>query len=437
MNPLVEESEIDFEKWKRKRKCTFVIYIFQYFLNGVENSINLATLWIYVTTIMNTDSPGIFNGVINAAFFLPTILFSSAIARYADRTRKIKLCLTIGICNVMLGHILYVIPFSPYYAVCGRFLQGFIRTMNPLMVGEIVRSYKSGETQYKVPMLTIAQSLGHSIAPVAIISLQNINFWIGSIHITYANISGLIMLGLVMILQLLVTFYAHDLSSEYDLKENEFNEADDHKNSSSTSISVLKDIFTNWQTLLMIVLTLVSVVPSLVRALPVFILEILHYSESVVNMSFAFFSAISIVIALVLVTHKVSAEGSYYLGTLSLIALMLISPIMLTLSMNFRNHGADITLLAFMIILMSLFRLGETMFAQITLAKLTRSSNQTYVESIRQIVRNIGDLIGVLSTVYYMSNLLPFCLITSIVSSLLVFILVKTSPSFINPTPVI
>ena len=187
----------------------------------------------------------------------------------------------------------------------------------------------------------------------------------------------------------------------------------------------------------MIVLTLVSVVPSLMRALPVFILEILHYSESVVNMSFVFFGVISIIISLVLVTQKVSPEGCYYFGTLSLLALMLISPIMLTLSINIRNHGADITLFAFMIILMSLYRLGETMFAQITLAKLTRSSNQTYVESIRQIVRNIGDCIGVLFTVYYMSNLLPFCLIISIVSLLLVFILVKTSASFLNPTPVI
>ena len=325
----------------------------------MEASVTLAMSWIYVTTIMNTDSPGTIYGLINAVFYLPTILFSSAIARYSDRTRKIKLCLTIGNCNVMLGSILYVIPFSPYYAVCGRFLQGFIATMNPLMVGEIVRSYRSCETQYKLPILTIAQSLGHSLAPIAVISLQNINFWIGNIHITYANISGLIVLGLVMILQLLVTFYAHDLSSEYDLKGNEFNEADYHKNSASTSIAVLKDIFTHWQTLLMIVLTLVSVVPSLMRTLPVFIMEILHYSESVVNMTFVFFGVLSIIIAIILVTHKLSPEGSYYFGTLSFLALMLISPIMLTLSMNIRNHVADITLFVFMIILMSLYRLGE------------------------------------------------------------------------------
>ena len=71
------------------------------------------------------------------------------------------------------------------------------------------------------------------------------------------------------------------------------------------------------------------------------------------------------------------------------------------------------------------------------MAKLTRSSNQTYVESIRVIVRNIGDIIGALLTVFAMFNLLPFCLITLIITSLLVFILARKSASFINPTPVI
>ena len=292
------------------------------------------------------------------------------------------------------------------------------------MVAKIVRSYQSGETQYKLPMLTVAQHLGYSLAPIAVISLQSVNLWVGSIHITYANITSLIVLGLVMIQQLLVTLFAHDLSSEYDLKEKEFNEEDVHKNPSATSVAVMKDIFTHWQTMLMIVLTFVSVAPSLVPALPVFIMEILQYSESVVNMSFAVLGVTSIIIALVLVTQKISPIGSYYLGTLSFLALMFISPIMLTLLMNVPNHCVDITLLAFIVILMSLFRLGETMFTHITLAKLTRSSNQTYVESIRQIARTIGDFMGVLLTVHYMSNLLTFCLITSIVSSLLVFILV-------------
>ena len=316
--PLVDIRQIDFEKWKRKRKFTFVIYIFQYVLTGVETSINLATLSIYVTALMNTDSPGTFYGLITAAFYFPTILFAPAIARYADRTRKIKLCLTIGNCIVMLGSILYVIPSSPYYAMCGRFLQGFIVTMRPLMVGEIARSYQSGEIQYKLPILTIAKHVGYSLAPVAAIFLQSINFWIGRIHITYANITGLIVLGLVIILQLLVTFCVHDLSLEFDLKQNEFNETDINKTSSSTSITTIKYIFTHWQTLLIMVITLVSELPSLIRGLPVFIMAVLHYSESVVNISFVCYGVISIIIALVLVTRKVSQEGSYYFGMFSL-----------------------------------------------------------------------------------------------------------------------
>ena len=435
--PLVEVSGINFEKWKRKRKFTFIIYIFQYFLTGVETSINLATLWIFATTLMNTDSPETFYGLINAAFYLPTILFAPVIARYADRTRKIKLCLMIGNGIVMLGGILYVIPFSPYYAVCGRFLQGFIVTMKPLMVGEIVRSYQSGEIQYKLPILTIAQHLGYSLAPVAAIFLQSINFWIGSIDITYANITGLIVFGSVMILQLLITLCVHDLSSEFDLKETEFNETDINIRSSFTSIVMLKDVFTHWQTLLMIAITLVCELPSLIRALPVFIMAVLHYSESVVNISFVCYGVISIIIALVLVTRKVSPKGSYYFGIFSLIALMIILPIMLTLSMNISNYGLNVTLLSLVVILLCFFRLGETIFTQITMAKLTRSSNQTYVESIRVIVRNIGEIIGALLTVCAMFNLLPFCLITLIITSFLVFILARKSASLINPTPVI
>ena len=93
-----------------------------------------------------------------------------------------------------------------------------------------------------------------------------------------------------------------------------------------------------------------------------FIIAVLHYSESVVNISFVCYGVISIVIALVLVTRKVSQKGSYYFGIFSLIALMIILPMMLTLSMNIPNYGVNVTLLTFIVILLCFFRLGENYF---------------------------------------------------------------------------
>ena len=432
------ESKIDIDKWKMKRKGTFVIYTIQYFVSGAEQSINLSTLWLYVTSLMNTNSPGTFYALINASFFLPPILFGPALARYADRTRNVKFCLIIGNCIAILGNILYVIPFSPYYALCGRFLQGFMLAMRSLMTGEIARSYPSNETQYNVPILAIVELLGYSLAPALMLYLQRTNFWMGNIHITYANVTGVVILGFVILLQVLIILFAHNLSAEYDLKGNEPSGAELNRSSSSTSLSILKDIFTHRETFLVIAYTFAMELPCLLRALPVFIISILHYEESFVNMVVGLFGAITIIIAMVMITIRIlSPEVSYYLGNFSLLALMFISPILLTLSMNIPNYGVNIILLILTVALTALYYLGDNLFTQVTMIKFTRSSNQCYVESIRQIVKRMGDIIGSLIIVSAMYNLLQFCLISSAVAALFIFLLARQSETLMNPTPVI
>ena len=149
----------DLESWKRKRKITFVVYVLQYFVSGMEVSINMGTLWIYVSTLINTERRGLFYGLINAAIFLPTILFSAPIARWADHTRRIKFCMIIINFLSMVGSILYIIPWSSIYALCGSFFQGFSITTRPLIVGEIACSFD--EVEQKLPLLTAFLYGGH------------------------------------------------------------------------------------------------------------------------------------------------------------------------------------------------------------------------------------------------------------------------------------
>ena len=432
------ESKIDIDKWKMKRKSTLVIYTIQYFVNGAEQSINISTLWLYVTSLMGTNSPGTFYALISASVFLPPILFGPLLARYADRTRNVKFCLIFGNSIAMLGSILYVIPFSPYCALCGRFLQGFMLALRSLMVGEIARSFPSSETQYYAPILSIVQLLGFSLAPALVIFLQRTNFWIGTIHITYANVTGVVILGFVILLQVLIILFAHNLSAEYDLKGNEPSEVELNRSSSSTSLGILKDIFTHRETFLMIAYTFAMELPCLLRALPVFIISIIHYEESFVNMVVGLYGAITIIISMVLITNRIiSPEVSYYLGNFSLLALMFISPIMLTLSMNIPNYGVNVTLLILTAVLKALYYLGDHLFTQVTMIKLARSSNQCYVESIRQIAKRMGNIIGSLIIVSAVYNLLQFCLILSAVAVLFIFLLARQSDTLMNPTPVI
>ena len=94
------------EKWIQKRRTTFMVIKYLYFIKGVENSANIATLWIYITTLMDTKHPEVFYGLINAAYYIPALLISVAVSRWADKTRRFKLCLIV---------ITYIICVAIFY----------------------------------------------------------------------------------------------------------------------------------------------------------------------------------------------------------------------------------------------------------------------------------------------------------------------------------
>ena len=380
-NQILTKCEL--KLWRRKRSRTFVVYILQYFVNGMELTVNIGTSWIYVSTLMNTDRPGLYYGLINAAAFLPPILFSAVIARWADHTRRIKFCLIIVNFLSMVGSILYIVPLSPLYALCGSFLQGFSLTARPLIVGEIARSFD--EVQQKLPILQGAYVVGLSMAPLFTVIFIETNFWIGNIHITYGNVSGLLILTLVALLQILVVTLVNDLSREFDLKK-EMNKCNGNNNPTCTVswLEVLKRIVSQTDTIFIMALTIFLGYLDAVcyRFLPFIIIQSLHYSYYVVNLSFTLFSVIVLIELFVLIKCKITTRGVYYCGIASLFSLIIISGELFIFAMHIHDFATNITTLVLFVFCLSLYSLSDKIFTQIICANLTHSSNQCYVEGI-------------------------------------------------------
>ena len=233
--------------WERKRTCTAIVFTLQYFIFGAQTSGNAATLWIYVTTIMKTDYPALLYGLIEASIFIPPILFSTVIGRRFDKTRRFRLCPIIANFMSIIGSILYVTS-SHYLALTGKFLQGCAIASRPLMVAEIVRSYHNNELQHKLPILSCAEAFGGAAGPVIMVMFLHTDFRIFDIHVTYANVSGLVFLSLGIVTQVLVVFMVSDLSREFDLKqhdENNIGNEDNTEENVKSLKSVLKKIVTN------------------------------------------------------------------------------------------------------------------------------------------------------------------------------------------------
>ena len=436
--------------WERKRTCTTIVFALQYFIFGAETTGNAATLWIYVTTLINTDSPGLLYGLINASIFIPPILFSTVIGRQIDKTRRVKLCLIIANFISMTGSVLYVTS-SPYLVLTGKFLQGCAIASRPLMVGEIIRSYHSNELQHKLPILSCAEAFGNAAGPIIMTVFLNTDFRIFDIHVTYANVFGVVFLSLGIVIQALVVFMVSDLSREFDLKQHyeysivnedntEENVNEDNTEEDARSLKdVLKNIVTNIDPLFVMLYTFYMSIflAATFRMLPIIIMRNFHYKNIMVNACYVINAITTGTLTLIIMFFKATCRQVYLCGVVGLLSLLVNAGFLFTFAFHINNTYITAPMLIVYAVLLSIHMLGEIIFVQVVCGKLTKSQNQSFVEGIRLFVLSLGCLLGAFIPVYACNNLVYFSIIMSVITIILLLIAFARRAHLPYPSPII
>ena len=440
MEKLISENK-QTRSWERKRTCTAIVFTLQYFIFGAETTGNAATLWIYVTTLINTDSPALLYGLINASIFIPPILFSTVIGRCFDKTRRVRLCLIIANFMSMIGSVLYVTS-SPYLVLTGKFLQGCSFASRPLMVGEIVRSYQSNELQHKLPILSSAEAFGGAAGPIIMTMFLHTDFRIFDIHVTYANVSGLIFLSLGIVIQVLVVLMVSDLSREFDLKQHyEYSivKEDNTEENIRSLKDVLKNIVTNIDPLFIMIYTFFTIIfiTATYRMLPIIIMRTFHYKNIMVNACYMINAITTGTLTLILMFFKITCRQVYLCGVAALLTLLVNAGFLFTFSFDINNAYITAPMLIVYAVLLSIHMLGEIIFAQVVCGKLSKSQNQSFVEGIRIFVMSLGSVLGALIPVYACNNLVYFAIIMSVIIIILLLIAFGRRAHLPYPSPII
>ncbi|XP_066924324.1 uncharacterized protein [Clytia hemisphaerica] len=210
-------------EWKAKRKRTYIAFCVVTFGLGLEYSLVFPSLWFYINNIIQADYPKLFYGSALSAYPLASIIGAFTIGRYVDRTRKAKQILILLLICEIFGNLLYSLYFSPWCPFFGRLLSGFGDVCNMIITGEIARSYPKNEITKKLSLVVMTFSCGFIIAPGANILFGDVRFSVFNFWITYGNIPGLLMAFVFTIVLSVVTFLVHDISREFDLKQNQEN----------------------------------------------------------------------------------------------------------------------------------------------------------------------------------------------------------------------
>jgi len=239
-------SATQLEAWKKKRKWTVIMFAVHRVVFGVQYSNIFSTLWIYLTTLVHTDNPHLWYGLISVSFHISGTILTLMVGRIVDKRRNIRSCYLVCTALTVIGNVLYSIPYSVYYVLAGRFITGAIVATRPIVVGEVARVYEKGEVLRMLSLQGMCFGFGLTMGPALNFLFVKFDYTIWNFHMTYANAPSLFLSVVFVILEIMIFYLIHDVSKEYDLKEDHAKqhnaEQENTKRSGSKPDKVLVDV---------------------------------------------------------------------------------------------------------------------------------------------------------------------------------------------------
>ena len=427
-----------------------------YLISGMHTAFMNATIWIYVTTQILTNKPYLVFAILNAIIFLPSVLLNPFIGYFGDKFRRPKLMLCITNMLSIVGSVLYMLYYSARYPIIGGFLLGFRFPLRSIMVAEIARSYSEDEVSRKLPLFSNFYYVGLCPTVVILIFFDKVDIHIGGFHIQYGNINAIFIIVMTIITQVLAVFYAHDLSMEYDLKQEE---ATQSKKSEYEEIKMVKNeeerkgllvehrfghlknmkrLFTSFDVVLSYFLTFLFGYAELtmLKYIPIVVLTKLNYSIIVLNIGLLANSLLSIAIIVFLVRVCITSKSAYYACLIAFLSMIVVG--FLFLLMNPTNSYTVNWILAMLVYtIFSVFYLADDVFLVCITAKLVKSDIQSFAESFRLSFKHIASVLAGLSIEIVADYYKTFYISLSLVILISLCLLLYRRKSLSKPLPLV
>ena len=208
----------DFNKWLKKRSRTVVAFRIITFTIGFEFGLAMITVFSYLEDILGISNPVEWLGWITAAYYFGSLLGNLTLTRIADRTRRTKIIILCASLFAFVGGALYMMPYSPYNLLFGRFLQGFADGLISVINGEIARVYPNEEVPKALTTFTGYYWIGLFLGPLVSVILTNVKFHLFGISIVMENLPGLVIACCWIVCFVVALLFVSDLSREFDLK---------------------------------------------------------------------------------------------------------------------------------------------------------------------------------------------------------------------------
>jgi len=439
-------------KWKRKRKLTMIGFVIVGTIVGIDYSVVLTTLYLYLQDVIETPHAKVYYGVIIGVFGLSSTIAGLISGRLVDKTRKIRLYLNVVVVFQIIGSFMYSIPYSVIFPLLGRALVGIGDPFVNVCSGEVVRIYNNEEGTRALWWLACTYSVGFIVGPAVSLVFKGIHFNIGSLEITYLNFVGIFM-GFLIVLTLIITnFMIYDCSAEIDLKEymkhhswnpdkteksEEQNEetllitVDNGDHAMMTWQHVVSKLLRNRDMLLLFVSTFFFMYCLFSTDVLLPLLCVVTLEWDITSMTYIFVVyGVGFTIILIIMSRFCTSSKRVYYGTLWCIVCQAMQFIfLLAIAKSQRENTQDIMLVGLYLINWLFVWCIEEVLLRSMVARMVPSQVQSFTESIRAGVARISTILAALTTPLLMTFLATWAIILIAITFafLICFILLRKS----------
>ena len=438
--------------WKVKRTKTCVGFIIENICLGMEYSLTFSTLWLYLEDLIKTEEKRFFYSLVSSVFIISQVAGAMIFGKITDKYRNVRMMFTFANALIIIGNVLYVVPFTPWFLVAGRSLSGFGAGVRVVTTSELARSFPREMLSSIFSLIGMTNGLGFVLGPVINFPFLKMDIWLYNVHVTYANVPGLYLAAIFALVQICNCFLIHDLSKEYDLKASQTDKNNEKEvlidenrtqlkqNCTDTSItSISKQIFLHIDIVLILLLSFGFMYSVVLFNLwqSMVIVKLLHWGPLEINIILLVNGISEFLLFMLLLKFPLNGMSMVYTSWLCALSLTGINLMLIAFKLYNLSLFLNITMWTLYSIFFAIVIIMEEIFLIGTLAKMSETGVQAFAESIRLVFSRIGALIALLTASITFQDIEYECAVLAILSGLAFCLLIWRRKSFQSPIVII
>jgi len=207
-------------EFKTKRRFSFVVINIFMFLGGIEYAVIFPTLWEYLRSLGVPESNVYYLGLCISAVTITDMFMGLFIGRLLDKfSRVLPFILVLNIFQI-LGSGLYFFGISPTFILISRLIEGLGNAIGVVFLTDVCRATTIEERTPVLLFFNLAQQLGLLLGPACNLFLRDLDFYIGTIHVTKLNAPGFFLAVIYALFEILAYFAYYDLKVAKDQEIN-------------------------------------------------------------------------------------------------------------------------------------------------------------------------------------------------------------------------